>query len=107
MYFAAVAVATVFEAIWLLLLGPGPLWTVLALIALVPANLAGVVLCLLLPRAVFVAGARFAPALREANELLPRYRGDNLFDTSRFTERFPEFRVTPYRRGIEKILAGS
>ncbi|RLZ02311.1 NAD-dependent epimerase [Kocuria tytonicola] len=58
-----------------------------------------------LPRAVFVAGARFIPTLREANELLPRYRGDNLFDTSRFAERFPEFQVTPYRRGIEEILA--
>ncbi|CAL8899771.1 hypothetical protein KVA01_03040 [Kocuria varians] len=60
-----------------------------------------------LPRAAFVAGARFVPALREANELLPRYRGDNLFDTSRFAERFPDFRVTSYRRGIEEILTQS
>lgn len=60
-----------------------------------------------LPRAVFVAGARFVPALREASELLPRCRGDNLFDTSRFAERFPRFRVTTYRQGIEEILTGS
>lgn len=60
-----------------------------------------------LPRAVFVAGARFVPALREANELLPRYRGDNLFDTSRFAERFPDFQVTTYRQGIEDILTQS
>ena len=57
-----------------------------------------------LPRVVFEVGARFVPALREANELLPRYRGDNLFDTSRFAGRFPEFRVTTYRQGIEEIL---
>lgn len=69
---AAVAVATVFEAIWLLLLGPGPLWTVLALIALVPANLAGVVLCLLLPRAVFAhqAGRASSRSGRELGGIL-------------------------------------
>ncbi|MDO4918137.1 NAD-dependent epimerase/dehydratase family protein [Kocuria sp.] len=60
-----------------------------------------------LPRAVFAAGARFSSGLREANELLPRYRGDNLFDTSRFAERFPEFQVTTYRQGIEEILTQS
>lgn len=43
--------------------------------------------CTVLPRAVFAAGAHFVPALREANELLPRYRGDNIFDTSRFAQR--------------------
>ncbi|MGK4218746.1 NAD-dependent epimerase/dehydratase family protein [Kocuria marina] len=58
-----------------------------------------------LPRAVFAAGARFVPALREANELLPRCRGDNLFDASKFARRFPDFQVTPYRQGIENILA--
>lgn len=48
-----VAIATVFEVIWLLAFGNGALWVALALIALIPANLAAIALCLLLPRAVF------------------------------------------------------
>lgn len=40
---------------------------------------------------------------RGAAELLPRYRVDNLFDSSKFKVRFPEFRVTSYREGLERI----
>ena len=53
----AVAIATAFEVIWLLAFGQGALWIALAVIALLPANLAGVVLCVLLPRAVFAHSA--------------------------------------------------
>ncbi|MCT2177005.1 hypothetical protein M3F59_11830 [Brachybacterium muris] len=53
----AVAIATVFEVIWLLAFGAGTLWVVLALVALIPANLAGIALCLLLPRAWFAHSA--------------------------------------------------
>lgn len=57
-----------------------------------------------LPKLAFTLGGRFVPALKEVQELLPRYRGDNLFDSSKFTTRFPDFRITTYREGIEQIL---
>lgn len=53
----AVAIVTVLQATWLLFYGQGALWVALALIALVPANLAGVALCILLPRAIFAYSA--------------------------------------------------
>ena len=39
----------------------------------------------------------------ELLELLPRYEHDNVFDSSRFKGRFPDFRVTTYREGIEQM----
>lgn len=53
----AILIATGFEALWLVLFGQGIGWVVAAMIALLPANLAGFVLCLLLPRAVFAHSA--------------------------------------------------
>lgn len=41
----------------------------------------------------------------ESLELLPRYEVNNLFDSSKFKTRFPDFRVTTYREGIQHILA--
>lgn len=41
--------------------------------------------------------------VRELGELLPRYACDNLFDSSKFKQRFPEFEVTTYRQGLERI----
>ncbi|HCF3811563.1 TPA: NAD-dependent epimerase/dehydratase family protein [Pseudomonas aeruginosa] len=40
----------------------------------------------------------------ELRELLPRYEHDNLFDSSKFKQRFPEFKVTTYRQGLTRIL---
>ena len=54
---AAVAIATGFELMWLILFGQGALWIVLAGLALIPANLAAFALCLLLPRAWFAHSA--------------------------------------------------
>src|SRR5690625_7766080 len=53
----AVGVATAFEVLWLVVYGQGPVWIVAALEVLVPANLAAVALCLLLPRAWFAHSA--------------------------------------------------
>jgi nucleoside-diphosphate-sugar epimerase len=41
--------------------------------------------------------------VRELRELLPRYGEDNLFDSSKFKKRFPEFQVTSYRKGLEIV----
>lgn len=56
------------------------------------------------PETVFKIGGRFNPAVKEASELLPRYRVDNIFDSSKFATRFRDFKVTPYREGISKII---
>lgn len=45
----------------------------------------------------------FNPGVRELWELLPRYEVDNVFVSGKFTQAFPEFRVTSYREGIEAI----
>ncbi|MCL6693489.1 NAD-dependent epimerase/dehydratase family protein [Pseudomonas sp. R3.Fl] len=45
--------------------------------------------------------------VRELRELLPRYEHDNLFDSSRYKQRFPDFKVTTYRQGLTQILADS
>ncbi|MFB7481141.1 NAD-dependent epimerase/dehydratase family protein [Streptomyces anulatus] len=58
-----------------------------------------------LPLAVFTLGGRFIGPLGEVKELLPRYRGDNVFDTSKFTKRYPDFAVTSYRDGITELLS--
>ncbi|NUV30169.1 MULTISPECIES: NAD-dependent epimerase/dehydratase family protein [Streptomyces] len=57
-----------------------------------------------LPLAFFPLGGRFVGTLGEVQELLPRYRGDNIFDTAKFATRFPDFTVTSYREGITEIL---
>lgn len=58
------------------------------------------------PRWAFRVGGLLDPAVKEAGELLPRYRQDNIFDSSKFAERFPDFAITAYREGINRILAG-
>lgn len=52
--------------------------------------------------AMKVAGL-FKKEVREISELLPRYKQDNLFDSSKFKRRFPDFAVTSYREGLRQI----
>ncbi|WP_211090131.1 SDR family oxidoreductase [Pseudothauera nasutitermitis] len=49
------------------------------------------------------AAGLFSKQVREIQELLPRYEQDNLFDSTKFKRRFPEFEVTTYREGLELI----
>ena len=58
-----------------------------------------------LPMLAFRLGRRFVAPLDEMYELLDRYRDDNIFDSSKFAARFPDFRVTTYREGVQRILA--
>jgi len=51
------------------------------------------------------AAATQGAFIKETVELFPRYEVDNLFDSSKFKERFPQFEVTTYREGIASILA--
>ncbi|MGP8436158.1 SDR family oxidoreductase [Paraburkholderia fungorum] len=45
----------------------------------------------------------FSKQVSELRELLPRYEQDNLFDSTKFKRRFPEFAVTTYLEGLELI----
>ncbi len=56
------------------------------------------------PRWAFRVGGMLAATVRESEELLPRYQQDNIFDSSKFANRFPEFRVKSYREGIARML---
>lgn len=56
-----------------------------------------------LGKLAFAATALFSQGAREMRELLPRYDADNLFDSTKFKERFPEFTVTSYQQGLENI----
>jgi len=42
--------------------------------------------------------------VRELRELLPRYEHDNLFDSSKYKQRFPDFKVTTYHEGLTELL---
>lgn len=46
----------------------------------------------------------FQKSIMEIQELLPRYEHNNIFDSSKFKRRFPEFQVTTYKQGIELLL---
>ncbi|WP_420426639.1 NAD-dependent epimerase/dehydratase family protein [Algiphilus sp.] len=47
----------------------------------------------------------FSAQVRDAAELLPRYAVENLFMSDKFKKRFPDFRVTPIREGLQAIAA--
>jgi nucleoside-diphosphate-sugar epimerase len=49
--------------------------------------------------------AWFNSNIKETLELLPRYTIDNIFDSTKFKTRFPDFRVTTYQDGIRAVLA--
>ncbi|MEL6659382.1 MAG: NAD-dependent epimerase/dehydratase family protein [Bacteroidota bacterium] len=48
--------------------------------------------------------ALFNGSIKETLELLPRYEIDNIFDSSKFKARFPDFKVTSYSEGIAATL---
>lgn len=56
-----------------------------------------------MPKLLFKIGSLFNKRVKELLELLPRYESDNIFDDTKFRERFPDFEITTYRKGIEKI----
>ncbi len=56
-----------------------------------------------LPKWVILAAGLFSKEVQEIRELLPRYAQDNLFDSTKFKRRFPEFEVTPYCKGVDLI----
>lgn len=50
-------------------------------------------------------GSFFDKNLKETQELLPRYAIDNIFESSKFKDNFPNFMLTSYQDGIRIILS--
>jgi len=46
----------------------------------------------------------FNSGMFETIELLYRYKTDNIFDSSKFKRRFPDYRITTYPEGISEII---
>jgi len=55
------------------------------------------------PKWMFKIGSFFNKSVKELLELLPRYEHDNIFDDSKFSNKFPDFHVTSYKQGISII----
>lgn len=58
---------------------------------------------LILKKWQLVLAGLFSQRICDATELLPRYAVDNIFDSSKFKQRFPEFAVTPIAQGLASI----
>lgn len=53
-----------------------------------------------------VLAGLFNQRICDTTELLPRYAVDNLFDSSKFKQRFPEFKATSIAEGLRVIAGG-
>ena len=51
---------------------------------------------------LWLAG-KVSQTVRDAAELLPRYETENIFVSDKFKARFPEFKVTTFREGLQAI----
>ena len=58
----------------------------------------------IMSKSTLKVGAIFSKNLRELQELFPRYEHNNIFDSSKFKLRFPNFGITTYSEGIEQIM---
>ncbi|WP_396635013.1 NAD-dependent epimerase/dehydratase family protein [Maribacter sp. R86514] len=57
----------------------------------------------IVPKIAFKIGGVFKSQMKELQELLPRYKHNNIFVSTKFKKRFPGFLVTTYQEGIEQI----
>lgn len=56
-----------------------------------------------LPKPLLWAAGVVSPRVREIRELLPRYEHDNIFDSTKFSIRFPDFDVTGYAEALSEF----
>lgn len=59
---------------------------------------------IVLPMWAFKIGSLFNGQVKELMELLPRYKYNNIFNSDKFKKRFPEFKVTTYKEGIQQVF---
>ncbi|PNZ46336.1 NAD-dependent epimerase/dehydratase family protein [Staphylococcus simulans] len=57
-----------------------------------------------LPMWGFKIGSLFNDQVKELMELLPRYKYNNIFNSDKFKQRFPEFHITSYDEGIKTVF---
>jgi nucleoside-diphosphate-sugar epimerase len=53
---------------------------------------------------LFKLGSLFNKQAKELQELLPRYKYDNIFISDKFKKQFPDFKFTSYQEGITQII---
>ena len=53
---------------------------------------------------MFKIGGLFNKTMKELQELLPRYRQDNIFVDDKFRSAFPDFKTTSLEEGVQTIL---
>ncbi|RIN29961.1 NAD-dependent epimerase/dehydratase family protein [Staphylococcus succinus] len=58
-----------------------------------------------IPMWVFKVGSLFNKQVKELMELLPRYKSDNIFNSNKFKEHFPDFEITTFEEGINKVFS--
>ncbi len=58
----------------------------------------------IVPKFLIQVASLFDSNAKETLELLPRYEIDNIFESEKFKQRFPDFKVTSYQEGIAAIL---
>jgi len=56
-----------------------------------------------LSKPVLMLASVFNKRIREIQELFPRYEQDNIFESTKFKTRFPDFAVTTYRQGVQQM----
>jgi len=56
-----------------------------------------------LSKPVLMLASLFNKRIREIQELFPRYEHDNIFESTKFKKRFPNFAVTTYRQGVQQM----
>ena len=74
------------------------------LIALISKQLGREIKYLKLNKWMINLVALFNSNLKETKELLPRYAIDNIFDSTKFKQKFPTFKVTSYEEGLNAII---
>lgn len=57
------------------------------------------------PMWTFKVGSLFNKQVKELIELLPRYKYDNIFNSNKFKERFPDFEITTFEEGINEVFS--
>lgn len=57
-----------------------------------------------IPMWVFNLGKLVNHQVQELAEILPRYQVDNHFSSAKFDNRFPDFKTTTFKQGIQTIL---
>jgi nucleoside-diphosphate-sugar epimerase len=57
------------------------------------------------PKVMVQVMGLFNPLMKEMVEMMYQNNQDYYFDSTKFKQRFPEFKITPYKEGVKEIIA--